>query len=277
MMTYSTARRTGRNGPGRASPVRPAAGFTLVELMVVIGIIAILFSLLMPAVGRFREQSRRTACVENERQLFAASRAFANDNDDHCPLPPYIGEDGNYVGWRVKSVQVADFSMGTMMKYLSDQLELRKAAFWCPSDNQETSRGAGSSGAVERNFSYSMNLQIRNGAGHVDDTANSTLPLSTRYLFTIQFRLVRNPDRKIMIYEEFGPNDGVAYGQGDSDDWISGRHGGSNSIVSMNSGPYNDKAWRTQGKSNQCFFDGHVELITVKQYLADASMYGPLR
>lgn len=274
MMIFSTSSRTGRND-ARAPHVRRAGGFTLVELMVVVGLIALLISLLMPAIGRFREQSRRTACVENERQLFAASRAFANDNEDHCPLPPYIGEDGTYVGWWVKSVQVADFSQGTMMKYLSDNLELRKASFWCPSDNQETSRGAGSSGAVERNFSYSMNLQIRNGAGHVDD--NNSLPLSTRYLYTVQLRLVRNPDRKIMIYEEFGPNDGVAYGQGDSDDWISGRHGGSNSIVSMNSGPYTDKSWRTQGKSNQCFFDGHVELMSVQQYFADTSTYSPLK
>jgi prepilin-type N-terminal cleavage/methylation domain-containing protein/prepilin-type processing-associated H-X9-DG protein len=48
---------------------RYRGAFTLVELLVVIAIIGVLISIIMPAIGRAREQSRRTACLSNLRQL----------------------------------------------------------------------------------------------------------------------------------------------------------------------------------------------------------------
>jgi prepilin-type N-terminal cleavage/methylation domain-containing protein/prepilin-type processing-associated H-X9-DG protein len=56
-------------------------GFTLVELLVVIGIIAILVALLMPALRRAREQARATACLSNLRQLGVGFTLYATDNN----------------------------------------------------------------------------------------------------------------------------------------------------------------------------------------------------
>ncbi|HZK82656.1 MAG TPA: prepilin-type N-terminal cleavage/methylation domain-containing protein, partial [Humisphaera sp.] len=60
-------------------------GFTLVELLVVIGIIAILVAILIPVVGRSRESARTAQCLSNQKQIFTALKAFAGDNNDLLP------------------------------------------------------------------------------------------------------------------------------------------------------------------------------------------------
>jgi prepilin-type N-terminal cleavage/methylation domain-containing protein/prepilin-type processing-associated H-X9-DG protein len=64
---------------------RPLHGFTLVELLVVVGIIALLISILLPALNKAREAASRIACGSNARQIGQALLMYVNDNKGRGP------------------------------------------------------------------------------------------------------------------------------------------------------------------------------------------------
>ena len=81
-----------------------AAGFTLIELAVVIATVAVLAALLLPALAGTRPNTQAMQCMENQRQLILAWQMYAQDNSDILPPNDYpyttvVARDGTVKNW----------------------------------------------------------------------------------------------------------------------------------------------------------------------------------
>src|SRR3954465_12070365 len=72
--------------------------FTLIELLVVIAIVAILASLILPALGRAKESGRATQCLSNLHQLGLGLQMYVGDNRNLLPTMTNITSISNYFG-----------------------------------------------------------------------------------------------------------------------------------------------------------------------------------
>lgn len=77
------------------------AGFSLVEMLVVVAVIILLMALLMPAFSNVEERISRATCMHNMRQLMSATLMYAGDNQGILPYNNWgSGESGAANAWR---------------------------------------------------------------------------------------------------------------------------------------------------------------------------------
>ena len=118
---------------------RPNRAFTLVELLVVIGIIAILISLLLPSLQKARESANRTACLSNMRQLGISLLEYSIRNRDRIPIG-YTGSTGikqkqwNYIARHVSGGVAKSMVLGLLVEA---NMIPDPRAFYCPSETNE--------------------------------------------------------------------------------------------------------------------------------------------
>lgn len=82
------------------APRRTGRGFTLTELLVVIGLVALLVSLLMPALGQARAAARTTGCLSNLRQMGTAWTMYLAENRGHLPEHVWWTPTTPDIAWR---------------------------------------------------------------------------------------------------------------------------------------------------------------------------------
>jgi prepilin-type processing-associated H-X9-DG protein/prepilin-type N-terminal cleavage/methylation domain-containing protein len=131
-----------RRGQARRTAAA-AAGFTLTELLVVIGLIAVLISLLLPVVGRVRAAANSTACLSNLRQMSTAWISYLTENRGR--LPEYV--------WSTPLQPEASYSsywLGVL-----DTYRVRGDALLCPAAAEPIPYGQTLKGAGNVNYAWS--------------------------------------------------------------------------------------------------------------------------
>ena len=121
----------------RSRPTRAPKGFTLVELLVVIGIIALLIAILLPALNKARTAAVTTSCKSNLRQISMLLQMYTNDNKGWLPHPGWggwfpMGGPGGYNGSWAERLVMASASKQFVKNWNTHYPVTGRFLFQCP-------------------------------------------------------------------------------------------------------------------------------------------------
>ena len=169
--------------------------FTLIELLVVIAIIAILASILLPALSNARERGRLASCLSNERQLSQVYMFYAGDYENYLPCLDNLG--GSAV------VSPKEWLNGMVEEYLNQQKASEKpvAVLRCPGEEVTAD--------ITTNYGLNYLIATANGHGiklndHRSPSATSMLVENTGHL--CYYCYVLNPDGVHAVGGSYGKN-----------------------------------------------------------------------
>ncbi|HCT44857.1 MAG: hypothetical protein CMJ35_09305 [Phycisphaerae bacterium] len=159
---------------------RPSSrAFTLIELLVVIAIVALLISIMLPALGRARASGRSVVCASNQRQLVTAFTMYADDY--RGAAMPHLRTSGitrtYWYGQENIATATLDHTQGTLTPYLSAAPGDR-SVFECPEQPADSYHTQGSTGSFTSTYGYNAYGLAPNTSGYYELYKQRTLKLA---------------------------------------------------------------------------------------------------
>ncbi len=204
-----TKRRHPFNLPQEAGK-RKLEGFTLVELLVVIAIIALLASLLVPAVQKGLTVARKTGCQSNERQIGVAFAGYMSDHDGKYPIGTLQTASGTSISWDdllapydgrgALTDEIAKIDFLSSHNYSGENANL----YLCPASSyRETGPGFRISYVTHASNSIDSNTGKYRNWSHARGIMSKHIKRSSseRVGYAMSLAQVPNPSRSIALFE----------------------------------------------------------------------------